>query len=104
MAVYQTHFCLVWTTCEYVTRDGQFNPDVRTASNDIGNFDDMADAVLYNSLAWVINGPTSLYAGNAVRYIQTWFLNTDTAMNPNLNFAQMRRGPDNQNGTHTGVL
>ncbi len=39
-----------------------------------------------------------------VSFIQTWFLDSDTAMNPNLNYAQMQRGPDGQIGTHTGVL
>ncbi|TCD68788.1 hypothetical protein EIP91_009802 [Steccherinum ochraceum] len=92
----------IWTTCEYVTRDGQFNPDARMV-NDIGNFDDMADAVLYNALAFVIDG-SSTYSANAAKFVDTWFLNPDTAMTPNLNFAQMRRGPDGQNGTHTGVL
>lgn len=71
--------------------------------NDIGNFDDMADAVLYNALAFVIDG-SSTYSANAAKFVDTWFLNSDTAMAPNLNFAQMRRGPDGQNGTHTGVL
>lgn len=63
----------------------------------------MADAVLYNTLAWVITG-TETYAANAVNFIQSWFLNPDTAMKPNLNYAQMRRGPNGQVGTHTGVL
>ncbi|KAH8101692.1 chondroitin AC/alginate lyase [Cristinia sonorae] len=92
----------IWTTCEYVTRDGQFNPDAR-AVNDIGNFDDMANAVFYNALAWVIDG-SSTYSANTAKYIQAWFVDADTAMNPNLNFAQMKRGPDGQEGSHSGVL
>ncbi|THH31815.1 hypothetical protein EUX98_g2369 [Antrodiella citrinella] len=92
----------IWTTCEYVTRDGQFNPDARMV-NDIGNFDDMADAVFYNSLAWIIGGDLE-YSTNAVNFIQSWFLSPDTGMNPNLNYAQMKRGPGGRNGTHTGVL
>lgn len=42
----------VWTTCPYKPRDGQFNPDVRAIVNDIGRFENLSDAVFYNSLAW----------------------------------------------------
>lgn len=39
-----------------------------------------------------------------MKYIKTWFLDEDTRMNPNLNYAQMIRGPKGQIGRHTGVL
>ena len=91
----------VWKTCPYVVRDGQFNPDGRTI-NDIGEFEDMANAILYNALAWAING-SSVYSANVVRFVNTWFLAADTAMTPNLAYAQMQRGPNGQNGTHTGI-
>ena len=71
--------------------------------NNIGDFDDMADAVVYSAMAFVISNDDN-FASNAVKYIRTWFLDADTKMNPNLNYAQMKRGPDGQNGTHTGVL
>ncbi|KAI0782105.1 chondroitin AC/alginate lyase [Abortiporus biennis] len=93
----------IWVTCPYVSRDGQFNPDVRTLINDIGAFGDMSDAILYSSLAWAINGNTS-YVDNVAKWIKTWFLDPDTLMNPNLNYAQMERGPTGQVGTHTGIL
>ncbi|KAJ3476475.1 hypothetical protein NLI96_g11133 [Meripilus lineatus] len=94
---------IVWVTCAYVPRDGQFNPDVRTLINDIGNFGDMSDAILYNSISWAINGD-SKYPTRIANWIDTWFLNNDTMMNPNLNYAQMNRGPTGQVGTHTGIL
>ena len=97
-----TDFCAVWTTCPYVSRDGQFNPDARMVNN-VGDFDSLANAVLYNSLAWALNG-NSLYSSRVVTYINAWFLDPDTYMNPNLNYAQMERGPTGQNGTHTGLL
>ncbi|EAU83852.2 hypothetical protein CC1G_09521 [Coprinopsis cinerea okayama7 len=84
----------VWTTCPYRRRDGEFNPDVRGV-NDVGNFQDMSDAVLYNALAWSLEE-----AGKTL----TWFLNPDTRMNPNLNFAQMIRGSNGRPGSATGVL
>jgi hypothetical protein len=113
----------VWTTCEYYTRDGVFNDDARTVINDIGNFNNLSDAVLYTAMSWVVTGDKS-YAQQAgasnlldtgppihvlnkilASFINTWFINSETAMNPNLNYAQMSRGPgDGQLGQHTGVL
>ncbi|KXN81032.1 hypothetical protein AN958_06278 [Leucoagaricus sp. SymC.cos] len=92
----------IWTTCPYKARDGQFNPDVRTV-NDIGNFQSLSDAVLYNIIAWSISGDSS-YAESAASWIRVWFLDDATRMNPNLNFAQVERGPGSTGGTHTGVL
>jgi len=45
----------VWVTCEYVSRDGKFNPDARVIVNNVGDFQDMAEAVFYNALAWVLD-------------------------------------------------
>lgn len=92
----------IWVTCPYVTLDGQFNPDYRTVNNS-GDFSAMSDAVLYNALAWTING-SSVYASNVASWINTWFLAPDTYMNPNLDYAQVVRGPGADTGTHTGVL
>ena len=92
----------VYVQCEYVRRDGEFNPDVRSVNN-TGDFLAMSDAVLYNTLAWVING-SDVYMNNAVKYIDTWFINPDTFMYPNLDFAQGRRGSGGNNGSSTGVL
>ncbi|OCH88737.1 chondroitin AC/alginate lyase [Obba rivulosa] len=92
----------IWTTCPYVTRDGQFNPDARLV-NDVGSFSDLADAVFYNALAWALDGQAS-HAASVASSIQTWFIEPKTAMNPNLNYAQMARGPDGQTGSHEGVL
>ncbi len=63
----------------------------------------MSDAIFSNALAWVING-SSTYAGNVASWINTWFLAPDTYMNPNLNYAQVVRGPGANTGAHTGVL
>ncbi|CAE6405612.1 unnamed protein product [Rhizoctonia solani] len=92
----------IWNTCEYITRDGLFNPDVRQV-NDTGMFQAMSDSVFFNSMAWVITGDDT-YASNAANEIKTWFVDPTTSMNPNLNYAQVKRGPGNQIGQHTGVL
>ncbi|KAG6884546.1 hypothetical protein C0993_010215 [Termitomyces sp. T159_Od127] len=94
----------IWKTCTYVSRDGKFNPDGRII-NDVGNFQSLSDMVLYNAIAFALTGSgSSSYSIIAVNYIQTWFLNDDTKMNPNLNYAQMQRGPTGQVGSHTGIL
>lgn len=92
----------MWTKCNYTQRDGEFNPDARLVNN-IGDFDDMADAVLYSSLAWALTHDAT-WSANAAKFVDTWFLASDTRMNPNLEYAQMQRGPDGQQGTRTGVL
>lgn len=63
----------------------------------------MSDAVFYNAMAWVFTG-SKKYSVNAAHYIDTWFVNPATAQTPNLDYAQMHRGPDGQTGDHTGLL
>ncbi|KAI0696542.1 chondroitin AC/alginate lyase [Cytidiella melzeri] len=92
----------IWTTCPYVTKDGQFNPDNSDIMN-ADDFDSLSNAVLYNGLSWAITG-SSTYSSRVATYIRAWFLDPDTYMNPNLNYAQMQRGPAGQNGDHVGVL
>ncbi|KAJ7500651.1 chondroitin AC/alginate lyase [Mycena galericulata] len=88
----------MWKECQYVFRDGQVNPD-RTTINDFQSFFNLSDAVLYNSISATFqNASSSVYSQNVAKFIDTWFLNTDTAMNPNLNYAQMNRGPNGQTG------
>lgn len=93
----------VWAECPYYLRDGLFNPDVRMINN-TGHFNAMADAVWMNSLAWAMTG-INRYAQNAATFLNVWFLQNSTAMNPNLVYSQMRRGPGKgQIGAHTGEL
>ncbi|KAL0945911.1 hypothetical protein HGRIS_012194 [Hohenbuehelia grisea] len=94
----------VWTTCPYESRDGLFNPDGRLI-NDVGNFQDLSDAVLYNSIAHALsNSSSSEWSKNAVNFVRTWFLDEETRMLPNLDYAQMIRGPGDRKGSRTGVL
>ncbi|KAJ7630239.1 chondroitin AC/alginate lyase [Roridomyces roridus] len=94
----------IWVTCPYVDRDGQFNPD-RLTIDDVGAFSNLSDSVLYNALSFSFqNQSTSLYSQRIARFMDVWFMNNATGMNPNLNYAQMARGPSGQVGQHTGVL
>lgn len=92
----------MWAQCQYYDRDGMFNPD-RLDVNNTGDFEAMSDAVFYNALAWVLTGSGN-YSANAANYVNTWFINPATSQTPNLEYAQMHRGPDGQIGDHTGML
>lgn len=63
----------------------------------------MANAVTTLSLAWYFSGDER-YAQKAVSYLNTWFLDKRTMMNPNLNYAQVIRGQDNDRGRSYGVI
>ncbi|KAF8179734.1 alginate lyase-domain-containing protein [Mycena galopus ATCC 62051] len=90
--------------CNFVRRDGQVNPE-RFVIQDFQSFFNLSDAVLYNSIAAVLqNQSSSVYSQNVAKFINGWFLENSTAMNPNLNYAQMMRGPTGQNGSFTGIL
>ncbi|KZT74735.1 chondroitin AC/alginate lyase [Daedalea quercina L-15889] len=93
-----------WTTCPYVPRDGQVNPDVRTLPDSPAAVK-MPEAVLYNSIAYALQ-KSSTGSKTAVSFIDTFFLASKTAMTPNMNFGQMVRGPgkEHQQGTFTGIL
>jgi hypothetical protein len=71
--------------------------------NDTVTVNKMCDAVFYNTIAWAIDRNPK-YEKRAAHYIDTWFLNPDTYMLPNLDYGQMQRGPKGQTGTNTGVL
>lgn len=46
----------------------------------------------------------SRYTTHINHALHTFFINNETRMNPNLNYAQAIRGPGDQMGAHTGVL
>ncbi|KAK2460872.1 hypothetical protein APHAL10511_007342 [Amanita phalloides] len=96
---------VVWTTCPYVNRDGQFNPDISLIT-DNWSFQNLSDAVFYDALVWAFqkNRGSTVYSRSAAQFLKTWFIDPDTMMNPNLNYAQVIRGPRKSTGTHTGVL
>jgi hypothetical protein len=97
---------VVYATCPYYNRDGLFVPD-RLLVDNIGAFNDLSEAVLYSSLAWGIT-KNSTFSQRTTDYLRTWFLDEETRMNPNLEYAQMIRGPRKDGsaprGARTGIL
>jgi hypothetical protein len=73
----------------YINRDGQSNP---------GNFDDHRKVMVRLSIqmpaltaAWLLTG-NRRYARRACDHLRAWFVDADTRMNPNLQFAQAVEG------------
>jgi hypothetical protein len=97
-------WCTAWTRCPYISRDGQVNPDVRTL-NGPGAINSVSQSILYNAIAYALQ-KSSTYSQNVAYFIDTFFLNPSTKINPNMNFGQVVRGPGpaGQSGTFTGVL
>jgi hypothetical protein len=83
----------------YVQRDGMSNP---------GNFDEHRKALMRLSVqapalcaAWVLTKKRK-YAEHAAGHLRAWFLNKDTLMNPNLQYAQAIHG--RVTGRGTGII
>jgi len=73
----------------YIQRDGMTNPD---------NFVEHRRALMRLSVqvpgltaAWMITGKKA-YADKAAEHLRAWFINDDTRMNPNLQYAQAIKG------------
>ena len=66
---------------------------------------DMSQAVFFNAMSYAVTGTRS-YSQKVVSFLETFFLEEDTAMSPNVNFGQIVRGigPEHRVGTFTGVL
>ncbi len=84
----------------YVTRDGQVNPEIYQIPDE-QNLGKMVSAVETLSLAYYFTG-NEKYAAHAARMLRAWFLDPETAMNPNLTYAGYVPGVNQ--GSAGGVL
>lgn len=84
----------------YICRDGMVNPEVQSIP-DGRNMGDMIVRVKTLSLAYYFSD-NKQYASKAAELLRVWFLNNDSRMNPNLEFAEMVRGLNN--GTAHGII
>lgn len=85
----------------YINRDGVSNPELEKL--DRPKLAQMAGRVTTLSLAWYFSGEER-YAQKAVEQLQVWFLNKETRMNPNLNYAQIVPGLYGGKGRCYGVI
>ena len=70
----------------YIRKDGQVNPE-RFAINDAEFYKSLCHDVCLMGLAWYYTGDEK-YATHAVKLLRTWYIDTATLMNPNLNYGQ----------------
>jgi hypothetical protein len=71
----------------YINRDGIRNPESDDNNFDKQRLSQMTEAVMSLTLAWFYTGEAD-YAKKASELIETWFLDPETAVNPNLKYAQ----------------
>ncbi len=70
----------------YIRRDGERNPEINKIS-DHQTMDQMVAGVGALALAYYFKGDEA-YAKHATRLLRVWFLDPETRMNPNLQYAQ----------------
>jgi hypothetical protein len=63
----------------------------------------MSQAVLHNAVSFVLTGQ-STYASQAVKFLDTFFLEKKTRLHPKVEFGQVTRGPQKQQGTYEGLV
>lgn len=79
----------------YIRKDGERNPEILKL--DRYKIDKLAKGVNTLAYAYYFSGEEK-YAYKAVDFLRLWFLNEDTKMNPNLNYAQMILGRNGNKG------
>lgn len=85
----------------WIRKDGQTNPSTQNSDVDKQRIELTTRSIETLALAYYFSGEDQ-YAEKGVSLIRTWFLNEDTLMNPNLEFAQSV--PGNNKGRRSGIL
>jgi hypothetical protein len=84
----------------YIRRDGEGNPETK-GIKDAENLDNMVSSVVTLALAYYFTGYEP-YAAYASKLMHVWFMNPETKMNPNLNYAQSI--PGRSDGRGAGII
>lgn len=85
----------------YISRDGISNPEINTL--DRVRLGITAGRIKTLASAWYFSGDEK-YARKATELIKVWFLDKATAMNPNLEYAQVAPGHFNNKGRSYGLI
>ena len=85
----------------YINKDGESNPEINRL--DRVRLANMAGNVTTLSLAYYFSGEEK-YAEKAAEQLRVWFLDKETKMNPNLNYAQIVPGKNGDKGRCFGVI
>jgi hypothetical protein len=81
----------------YIRKDGERNPEIRLLHDDT-QLNELCKSVKKLSFAYYFTGKEQ-YAQKAASLMSTWFINADTKMAPNLNYAQYVPGVNDGRGT-----
>jgi len=84
----------------WINRDGETNPDAVKASDE-KKLSEMIHAVEYLALAYYLTGDEK-YGAEAARFLRGFFLDTETKMNPHLNYGQSV--PGKATGRGSGLI
>ena len=85
----------------WIRKDGETNPTTQTDAVDRLRIARFTKAVYALGLAYHLS-EDERYASKGIEMIRTWFINPDTAMNPNVNWGQMI--PGNPKKRRAGIL
>ncbi|MFI3332388.1 MAG: alginate lyase family protein [Rikenellaceae bacterium] len=85
----------------YVRHDGRSNPELK--AYDRSQLSKFSESINTLSLVYYISGEQK-YADKAISRLRTWFIDPETRMNPNLAYAQIRKGHNDDKGSHSGLL
>jgi hypothetical protein len=92
----------------YVRRDGRRVPGTRLFEAGSERYDRSSLQRLFDdsfvlALAWR-HGGDRRYGEHAAALVRRWFIDPATAMNPHLEYAQVRRGHDGNRGSSSGII
>lgn len=92
----------------YVRRDGERVPGTEMYDPQSDKYDRTRVQRLFDDswvlmLAWQLGGDAA-FAKKAAKHLVTFFLDPETRMNPHLNFAQVKMGHNNNQGSPTGII
>lgn len=87
----------------YKYRDGMINPETRKANTDQDALKGAFASIYNNGLAFYFTGDEK-YRRRAIEVINTFFIDKETRMNPNLNYSQFRCGHNNNFGAPAGII
>ncbi len=85
----------------YIRKDGVPNPEIKKL--DRYKLDRLTHAVSCLTYAYHFTNDEK-YARKAMEHIRMWFIDKNTRMNPHLNFAQVIRGHNKDNGRSEGII
>ena len=92
----------------FIRRDGEHAPGTAlyaagSEAYDRTRLQRLLDDTTVLAVATAVLGEP-VYASHAARLVRTWFLDPATRMNPNMRYAQVRSGRDNNEGPGYGII